>query len=112
MLTSLVEFIVIAIPVLHCYIFLPLLRVLTKNGRYRTTVAALSAPANSVWPLRHSSVIYSILLDRAASRRALKVMSASLYLKRCRTGSQCSKQHSLVALGDHGELHTAMAKVI
>jgi len=53
-----VEFIVIAIPVLHCYIFLPLLRVLTKNGRYHTTVATPSAPANSVWPLRHSSYIF------------------------------------------------------
>ena len=59
-----VEFIVIAIPVLHCYIFLPLLRELTKNGRYHTIVAAPSAPANSVWPLRNSSVIYSILLGQ------------------------------------------------
>jgi len=67
-LTSLVEFIVIAIPVLYCYIFMPLLRVFTKNGRYRLTVAAPSAPANSVWPLRHSSVIYSILLDLAGDR--------------------------------------------
>jgi len=60
-LTSLVEFIVIAIPVLHCYIFLPLLRVLTKNGSYRTTVLRHQhqpiAYGHFVTP-----VIYSILL--------------------------------------------------
>ena len=62
MLTTLVEFIVIAIPVLHCYIYLPLLRVLSKNGRYRTTVLRHQhqpiAYVHFVTP-----VIYSILLD-------------------------------------------------